>query len=63
MVAVPGDSDTGLLASLNKSCTLLNLDFLAIDGDLDLGGDSWCGCECSPGCNIDKASSCGLQAP
>lgn len=65
MIAVARNSDTGLLASLDKSSALLDPDLFAIDGDLDFGGESWGGCECSPGCCIadSKASGCRLQAP
>jgi hypothetical protein len=63
VVTVPGNNNTGLLASLDECCTLLDLDLLSIDGDLDFGGVPWCSCERPAGGGVDEASSCGLQAP
>jgi hypothetical protein len=63
MVAIPRNRSAGLLASLNKSCALLNLHFLAVNGDLDFRGGSWCGCEGPPGGRAGDTTGDGLQAP
>jgi len=64
MIAVPGNSNSRLLASLNQSRSRFNIDLFSVNCDFYIGRGEWSGGEGPPGRRRSREKSARrLQAP